>query len=284
MIPIRSIRLALLAPLIFFIHVAAFSQVNLIRDKLLNTDELLIVAHRAAHQNYPENSLEAIEEAIALGVDMVEIDVRVSSDGIVYLMHDQTIDRTTTGTGDIEKLSSSDLKNVRLLFKEVDSGIAIPTLEEALRLTKGRIMVDLDLKTDKIEEVMEVVREMDMLDEVLFFDSDWSILRKIKAAMPEAYLMPRLYKTNQIRKAYRKLDPVVVHIDPGFNTRETMQKASKYDVRTWINSLGELDKELQLNPNSSQKTELLENGASMVQTDLPELWVNYRNSGKTKSL
>lgn len=266
------------------VQLDAFSQVDQIRDKMLNTDELMIVAHRAAHHNYPENSLQAVQEAIDLGVDIVEIDVRVSTDGIVYLMHDQTIDRTTTGSGDIEKLGSCDLQNLTLIFDGKNSGIAIPTLREALAVTKGKIMVDLDLKTEKIYEVMSVVNEMDVMDEVIFFDSDWEILEEIKAKMPEAFLMPRLYKTRQIRKTYRKLEPIIVHIDPGFNTPKTRRKARKFGIRTWINSLGSLDEELRLNPDSPRSHELIENGASLVQTDLPELWISIKKGTNTTDL
>ena len=275
--PVIVSRVVLIGLLLFFAALDAFSQVAQIRDKLLNTDELLVVAHRAAHQRFPENSLQAIQEAIDLGVDLVEIDVRVTTDGIVYLIHDQTTDRTTTGSGDIEKMSSAELQNLTLVFEGKDSGLAIPTLAEALALTKGKIMVDLDMKTEKVEEVIEVVKEMDVLDEVIFFDSDWQVLREIRAKLPEAFLMPRLYKTNEIRKAYRKLTPVVVHIDPGFNTPKTMLKAQKFGLRTWINSLGALDNELRVNPDSPLSHKLLEYGASMVQTDLPELWVKLRD-------
>jgi len=255
-----------------------FSQVDQIREKLLKTDELLIAAHRAAHQNYPENSLQAIREAIDLGVDIVEIDLRVTTDGTVYLMHDQTIDRTTTGSGDIEKLSNIDLQKSTLLFEGKDSGIAIPTLEEALEVTRGKIMVDLDLKTDKIAEVMAVVSKMDMLDEVIFFDSEWDILQEIKAKMPSAYVMPRVYKAKQIKKAYKKLDPVIVHIDASFDNPQTKLEARKYGVRLWINSLGKLDEELQEYPDSPQRYRLIENGASVVQTDLPEAWLKVKTT------
>lgn len=256
------------------LNFSAFAQVDEIREKLLNSDELLIAAHRAAHQKYPENSLESIQEAIDIGVHIIEIDVRVTVDGEVYLMHDQTIDRTTTGSGDIETLSSEDLKQYSLLFEGEDSGIHIPTLKEALELAKGKIMVDLDLKTDKIEEVMEIVREVDVADEVIFFDSDWKVLKTINDHMPEAYLMPRTYKTKQIKKAFKKLDPVVVHIDPSFNSEKTIELAKKYGLRTWINSLGDLDRELSVNPDPALAKELVRNGANIVQTDLPAFWLS----------
>ena len=241
-------KTALVFALTFFFHLSSFAQVDQIREKLLNSDELMIAAHRAAHQKHPENSLEAIQEAIDLGVDIIEIDVRVTTDGKVYPMHDQTIDRTTTGSGDLEKLSSTDLKQFKLLFEGKDSGISIPTLNQALALSKGKIMVDLDLKTSKIDAVIAVVQEMNVLDEVIFFDSDWKILKAVKAKMPDAYLMPRTYKAKQIKKAYKQLDPVIVHIDPSFNTKKTISIAKKYGMRTWINSLGDLDRELSKNP------------------------------------
>ncbi|PZX53945.1 glycerophosphoryl diester phosphodiesterase [Algoriphagus ratkowskyi] len=262
--------------LTFFFYLSSFAQVDQIREKLLNSNELLVAAHRAAHQHYPENSLEAIQEAIDLGVDIIEIDVRVTTDGKVYLMHDQTIDRTTTGNGDIEKMSSADLKQYTLLFDGKDSGIAIPTLNEALALSKGKIMVDLDLKTSKIDEVMAVVQELNVLDEVIFFDSDWEILKAIKAKMPSAYLMPRTYKTKQIKKAYKQLDPVIVHIDPSFNSKKTYALAKKFGVRTWINSLGDLDRELSKNPKPELAFDLLQHGASVVQTDLPKFWIGIK--------
>ncbi|SFB10759.1 glycerophosphodiester phosphodiesterase family protein [Algoriphagus aquimarinus] len=271
------LKSALVFALAFFLHLSSFAQVDQIREKLLNTNELLVAAHRAAHQKHPENSLQAIQEAIDLGVDIIEIDARVTTDGIVYLMHDQTINRTTTGTGDLEKMSSAELKEFTLLFDGKDSGIAIPTLKEALALSKGKIMVDLDLKTDKIEEVMAVVRELDVLDEVIFFDSDWKILAEIKSKMPTAYLMPRTYKANQIKKAYKKLDPVIVHIDPSFNTEKTIKIAQKYGLRTWINSLGDLDKELTTNPKPELAFDLVEHGANIVQTDLPAFWIGIKS-------
>lgn len=273
-------KTAVVFALTFFFHLSSFAQVDQIREKLLNSDELLVAAHRAAHQKYPENSLEAIQEAIDLGVDIIEIDVRVTTDGKVYLMHDQTIDRTTTGSGDLEKLSSTDLEQFKLLFEGKDSGISIPTLNQALALSKGKIMVDLDLKTSKIDAVIAVVQEMNVLDEVIFFDSDWEILKAVKAKMPDAYLMPRTYKAKQIKKAYKQLDPVIVHIDPSFNTKKTISIAKKYGMRTWINSLGDLDRELNKNPIPELAFELIQFGANTIQTDLPAFWIDIKSEPK----
>lgn len=165
----------------------------------------MVIAHRAANQNFPENSIVAIEEAIRMGVDIIELDIRVTADGVVVLMHDQTVDRTTTGTGDIETLDYSYLQTLNLLHKGEATLEKIPTLEEALKVTKGRIMVDMDMKTDKVEEVLEVVKAMDVVDELLFFDSDWDVLAAFQTKLPDAFIMPRTYKTKEIKKRLRNL-------------------------------------------------------------------------------
>ena len=86
----------ILAPfLLFFLFIQlGLAQVDEIKDKFLNSYDLMVIAHRAANQNFPENSIIAIEEAIRMGVDIIELDIRVTADGVVVLMHDQTVDRT----------------------------------------------------------------------------------------------------------------------------------------------------------------------------------------------
>ena len=74
-----------------------------IRSQLLTCDEssVIVVAHRADWRNYPENSLEAIQSSIDMGVDMLEIDVQRTQDGVLILMHDHDLNRMTNGTGKI---------------------------------------------------------------------------------------------------------------------------------------------------------------------------------------
>lgn len=268
----------IVAPLLIFFLFVQFgqAQVDEIKEKFLNTEELMVIAHRAANQNFPENSIVAIEEAIRMGVDIIELDIRVTADGVVVLMHDQTVDRTTTGKGDIETLDYSYLQTLNLLHKGGATKEKIPTLEEALKVTKGRIMVDMDMKTDKVEEVLKVVKAMDVVDELLFFDSDWDVLGAFQTKLPDAFIMPRTYKTKEIKKAVKKFNPRAVHIDPSFYTAKTVAKAKKYGVRLWINALGDLDTEMLANPDQEWAREWLNKGATMVQTDVPSFWTKLK--------
>ncbi|WP_339922023.1 glycerophosphodiester phosphodiesterase family protein [uncultured Cyclobacterium sp.] len=263
--------------LLFFLFIQlGQAQVDEIKEKFLNSYDLMVIAHRAANQNFPENSIIAIEEAIRMGVDIIELDIRVTADGVVILMHDQTVDRTTTGTGDVETLNYSYLQSLQLLHKNAPTREKIPTLEEALKVTKGRIMVDMDMKTDKVDEVLEVVKAMDVVDELLFFDSDWDVLEAFQESLPDAFIMPRTYKAREIKKAVKRFNPRAVHIDPSFYTPKTVALAKKYDVRLWINALGDIDRKMLANPDQKWAREWLDKGATMVQTDVPSFWTQLK--------
>lgn len=143
------------------LQLSAQDHVAQIREKLMSRDSTsaIVVAHRGDWRNFPENSLEAIDNAIKMGVDIVELDVKKTKDGELILMHDRTLDRTTTGKGlvsentlsDIRKLNLRNGCNIRTIHK-------VPTLEEALLHAKGKIMINLDqadLYFDQIYELMK---------------------------------------------------------------------------------------------------------------------------------
>ena len=107
-----------------------------------------IVAHRGASAERPENTLAAFERAIALGATVVEMDVRRSTDGQLFLLHDSTLDRTTDGTGPAAARTWAELKRLDAggWFAPAYRGQTIPTLREALTLCRGKVDVLLDLK------------------------------------------------------------------------------------------------------------------------------------------
>lgn len=122
-----------------------------IRKGLLSKDpgKVFVASHRADWRNWPENSLEAINSAIEMGVDIVEVDLQLTKDSVLIIMHDPKLDRTSTGKGKISETNYSDIQKMRL-----KNGVAIytchkiPTLEEVLNLAKGRVMLNLD-KADR---------------------------------------------------------------------------------------------------------------------------------------
>src|SRR5690606_16314904 len=159
----------------FFLLITAFDcfaqqRVDQIRQSLLNPllDEVLVVAHRGDWRNAPENSLAAIANAIQMGVDVVEVDVQKTKDGQLILMHDKTLNRTTTGKG---KVSDWTLDSIKTLW--LRNGVAIktkhrvPTLEEALLLAKGKIMLNLDKAYDVFDEVYALLDKTGTADHII---------------------------------------------------------------------------------------------------------------------
>jgi glycerophosphoryl diester phosphodiesterase len=142
----------------------------------------LNIAHRGASAYRPENTMEAFMEAITLGADSIEMDVRQTVDGYLVLSHDETVDRTTDGTGAISALT---IKQVKAL--DAGRGTRIPTLEEVFsHLVQNEVIVNLEIKSPGIEiKVVEMVHCLYRRDRVLICSFQPSVLRKVKEADPE---------------------------------------------------------------------------------------------------
>lgn len=132
-----------------------------LRERLLagDTSAVFVVAHRGDWRHAPENSVAAIEHSIDVGVDVVELDLQLTRDSVLIVMHDAALDRTTTGKG---KVADWTLDSIRTLKLKNGCGIrtkhSVPTLEEALLAAKGRVLVNLD-KADRYFDLVVPVLE-----------------------------------------------------------------------------------------------------------------------------
>ncbi|WP_371181219.1 glycerophosphodiester phosphodiesterase family protein [Xanthomonas sacchari] len=153
-----------------------------IQARLANPDGgIFVVAHRGCHNpapahgfagHAPENSLLGLERCVALGVDMLETDIRRAGDGTLVMFHDATVDRTTDGTGKVAELTWPQLARLRL--RDDEGGADAPltdqhplTLQQMLAAAKGRIMLNLDVKAPIYAEVVEAVRRAGMERQVV---------------------------------------------------------------------------------------------------------------------
>ena len=117
----------------------------------------LIVAHRGASAEAPENTVAAFEAAVAAGAGAVEFDVRVTADGKAVVMHDATVDRTTDGTGLVRDLTSAEVAGLRV---GPGGREHVPTLNETLDLLSGRVAVDIEIKNVPGEPDFDPDREL----------------------------------------------------------------------------------------------------------------------------
>src|SRR5262249_14515199 len=144
----------------------------------LHVSDVQIVAHRGAHARAPENSLGSIREARELGVDMVELDVRTTSDGDLVLMHDDSVDRTTNGSGDVSELEALDA--ISLVLDEHEGGGSrerVPLLSEAIADVAehgGRPRIYLHVKEAEPEAIARAVAAGAAGSVVVFHEeSEW---------------------------------------------------------------------------------------------------------------
>ncbi|WP_192248347.1 glycerophosphodiester phosphodiesterase family protein [Mesorhizobium silamurunense] len=160
-------------------------------------DHVMIAAHRAGSMQagktlYAENSLAAVEASIAMGAEIVEVDVRRSKEGEFVIMHDSWLDRTTTCKGEVDTFTLAELKKCRLVIEGtgVVTNEPVSTLREMLLATKDRILINLDNKLQVIDlpGMIAVARDLGMADQVIVKENLWNRQRidAAKAALAQA--------------------------------------------------------------------------------------------------
>ena len=274
-------------------------------DKLLRelrnpkSDYVFVIAHRADWRNFPENSLEAIESAIQMGVDIVELDVHRTADGELVVCHDRTINRTTNGKGKINELT---LEYIRSRYLRAGHGATtrykMPTLAEALDLCKGRVMINLDKAINYYDQVMEMLVERNMADQVIMKST------KSPEAMKEFFskhkvnmlYMPIINynakswgKHEQLFNEYLSTDLPFIAYEMCWDgslkgEAKVFKKVVKSGKRLWINTLwgslcggresGYYDDRAVGNEEKIYG-KILSYGTSMIQTDRPAMLIKY---------
>lgn len=249
-----------------------------------NQNRILVIAHRGAHAAAPENSLAAIQAAVAMGAAAVEIDIRRTADGVPVLMHDDTLDRTTDARGAVRETTAGNLTFVRLRGPDgVLTDEPPPTLADALDAARGRIWLMLDSKVDALEDVSaiaELVKERGMEDQVIVYDYAPDALERYRSALPAAAAMIRTKDAAQIEDYVATYSPDIFHIDPSYNTPETAARFDAWGIPTFLALLGDIDAAFARGDSAALNTQLNVR-PDMIQTDLPgEVIAILRRDGR----
>lgn len=280
-----------------FCNLNAQDRVSVIREKLLNRDQssVIVASHRGDWRNFPENSLAAIDNAIKMGVDIVELDVQRTKDGVLILMHDPTLDRTTTGKGKISEVTIDSIQKLKL-----KNGCAIrtihkvPTLEEALLHAKGKIMLNLDKADRFFEEVYALMKKTGTTKQVIMKGnkSADAVKKQYGDYLNDVIYMPivNLDKTNaeeQIETFIKDMNPVAFELlfKKDSNPLPVKLKASlNKRALIWYNTLwdtmaGGHDDDMSLsNPDAGYGYLIDKLGARIIQTDRPQYLLDYLRS------
>jgi len=164
-----------------------------ISDWLIPRDRPLILAHRGASAAAPQNTLVAFRKAMELGADGVELDVQLSADGAVVVIHDFVVDKTTDGTGRVAEKMLAELKalDAGTRFSPQFAGERIPTLAQVFEALEGKLLVNVELKDFNPRSsalagpVVEVIRKHAMERRVLFSSFNPFALRAVKRLAPQ---------------------------------------------------------------------------------------------------
>jgi glycerophosphoryl diester phosphodiesterase len=231
-----------------------------------------IIAHRGFSGQAPENTLVAIRQAIEVGADMVEVDVTMTADGHVICLHDETLDRTTNGQ---DLPADQTLAAIRRLdagswFSPDYAGEKIPTLAEVLETVKGRILINVEIKSEAVEhdvvpKVAALIAEHEMLDSVVVSSFSPEALRQMKHADP-AVITATLFN----KELHTGRDPLEIMLEVGsrgFNisskrvTPEMIERCHRHGIPVAVYTVNE----------PSDMRRMIEMGVDAVFTDHPNL-------------
>ncbi len=159
---------------------------------LTSLSQPVIFAHRGASAHAPENTIAAFELALAQNADAIELDVKLSADGRVVVIHDPTVDRTTGSRGRVKDLTLSQLRSLDAgsFFSEKYRGEKIPTLEEVFETVGKRTFINVELtnyntpRDELVETVCTLVKKFGLQDRVLFSSFFASNLSKAFGYLP----------------------------------------------------------------------------------------------------
>lgn len=188
-----------------------------------------IYAHRGASAERPENTLSAFQRALDIGCPGIELDVHLTLDSVPVVIHDATLDRTTTGTGDVAMITVADLRAL-----DAGSGERVPTLAEALTLVAGSVHVDIEVKAPAAADavVSEAARHRDLDWVMSSFDHD--VLRHVRSRDAGVQLWPlAVGATDEVIATARDLGSSVIAISEAGIDVDVAEYVSRQGLACW---------------------------------------------------
>lgn len=265
-----------------------------------NSDYVVVISHRGDWRNYPENSIPAIESVIRMGVDMMELDVKMTKDSVLVLCHDKTIDRTTSGKGRVCDMTYDSLMtfNLKRAHGVKTDSLKMPTLREALLCCKDRILVNVDHAYPYYKEIVELAEELGVTGQVLMKGTSGvdEVAEDMSRYENNLLYMPIININNPKGQAlfaeYQEKGVVPMAYEvcwqyPGEEIDNCVAKIIESGSKVWVNTFwpsvcggfgNDDDAALAADDPADVYGQYLEMGTSMIQTDRPGLLIDYLRS------
>lgn len=281
---------------------ATETRAHSLHEALLQPDNprCFVVAHRGDWRDFPENSIRGFESCIEMGIEMAELDVQRTKDGELIIMHDTTVDRTTTGHGLVADLT---LAEIRALYLRNgynhETQFTVPTLRELLLATKGRILLNLDKSYPFFRQAVALLEETDTLEDALMkgdrpvaqvMAENGDIFDKI-AYMPVIdFRDPGATQIAQdwLRAKAKPCAMEIVYEEWTPAVAALFEDCRAHHVRIWVNLLwrqldGGMSDDQALSDPDSIYGVLLDRSVSMLQTDRPRVLQSYIQRHQSKA-
>src|ERR1035437_4873932 len=262
--------------------------------------QVLLSSHRCDWRNAPENSIAALNSSIKVGVDIDELDLKMTKDSVLIIMHDQTIDRTTTGKGKLQEYTLAEIQKFKLkngLGRATDN--TIPTFKNYLETAKGKILIDVDKGYVYFPQVIKLLKETGTLSQAIININDKTTFDEVEARYgkvpDDIILMPIVVYNDKVRAeavaaSYLRHKNTIfqpVWKDDKYITDENLVQFSNKGYGIWFNSLWASlcgghhdDRAVEQNKPDETWGWLIAHGATIIQTDRPSELLMYLKKQK----
>ncbi len=262
-----------------------------------HSKKIVVASHRGDWRNYPENSIPAIESVIKMGVDIMELDLKMTKDSVLVLCHDRTIDRTTNGKGRVCDITYDSLMtfNLKRAHNVKTDSLKMPTLRQALECCKDRIVVNVDQGYEFYDQVLAITEELGVTDQILIKGKKpVSVVAEKMAAHPHNMMyMPIIDilkpSGQKLFSEYMETGTVPLAYEVCYNqmtpeVEECMKNVIATGSKLWVNTLwpslcggvgNDDDAAYECENPGEVYDQYINMGVTMIQTDRPAFLIDY---------
>ncbi|MGM9478638.1 glycerophosphodiester phosphodiesterase family protein [Pedobacter sp. GSP4] len=233
----------------------------------------LISAHRGGPMpGYPENCIETFDHATTFGPMVIEFDIAYSKDSVLVIMHDDKLDRTSTGKGAIGNYTYEELKAFNLKDDEGrETKFKIPTLDSVLSWSKGKVLLTIDLKKGvSYAKVIEKVRQYKVESNSIVITYTADQAKEVHQLAPELMISASVQKKAELKRLNNMGIPnnrIVAFVGVAAPDKELYRYLHDKGITTILGTMGNIDKSSLANPAKMVYYHLANNGADILSSD-----------------